>query len=49
MMQDAHSDDSVIRDVTQILEEVGRGDPRASEALLPLVYEELHLSTRSYK
>ena len=28
-------------DVTRILAEVERGDPRAAEALLPLVYEEL--------
>lgn len=28
-------------DVTQILEAIDRGDPRASEALLPLVYDEL--------
>jgi len=28
-------------DVTQILNAIDRGDPRASEALLPLVYEEL--------
>jgi RNA polymerase sigma factor (TIGR02999 family) len=41
MMQDAHSDDPVSREVTRILEEAGRGNSRASEALLPLVYEEL--------
>ena len=28
-------------DITRILAEVERGDPRAAEALLPLVYEEL--------
>lgn len=28
-------------DVTQILSDIDRGDPRASEALLPLVYDEL--------
>jgi RNA polymerase sigma factor (TIGR02999 family) len=30
-----------MRDVTRILSEVERGDPRAAEQLLPLVYEEL--------
>jgi len=28
-------------EVTQVIVAIGRGDPRASEALLPLVYEEL--------
>lgn len=32
----------VDRNVTQILEALERGDPDASEQLLPLVYEELH-------
>ena len=32
---------SMHSDVTQILNAIDRGDPRASEALLPLVYEEL--------
>jgi RNA polymerase sigma factor (TIGR02999 family) len=31
----------VQHEVTQIFEAIDRGDPRASEALLPLVYEEL--------
>jgi len=30
-----------INDVTQILEAVQKGDPKAAEELLPLVYEEL--------
>jgi plasmid stabilization system protein ParE len=28
-------------DITQILSKIGEGDPRAAEALLPLVYAEL--------
>jgi RNA polymerase sigma factor (TIGR02999 family) len=28
-------------DITQVLEAVGRGDPKASDQLLPLVYDEL--------
>ena len=30
-------------DVTRILSAIERGDPRASEQLLPLVYDELRL------
>jgi RNA polymerase sigma factor (TIGR02999 family) len=30
-----------MNDVTQLLEAVGQGDPKAAEELLPLVYEEL--------
>jgi RNA polymerase sigma factor (TIGR02999 family) len=30
-----------VTDVTRILEGIGRGDPKAADALLPLVYEEL--------
>lgn len=41
MMQDARSDNSAAHEVTRILEEAGHGEPHASEALLPLVYEEL--------
>src|SRR5262245_2729017 len=34
-------------DVTRLLDAIGRGDPRASDQLLPLVYEELRaLATR---
>jgi RNA polymerase sigma factor (TIGR02999 family) len=34
-------------EVTQILNAIGRGDPRAGEALLPLVYDELrHLAAQ---
>ncbi len=40
-MQDAPGDDRLTHEVTRILDEAGRGNPRASEALLPLVYEEL--------
>src|SRR5215510_6877263 len=32
---------SVMSDVTQILDRVQQGDPKAAEELLPLVYEEL--------
>ena len=31
----------VMSDITQILSKIGEGDPRAAEALLPLVYAEL--------
>jgi RNA polymerase sigma-70 factor, ECF subfamily len=35
-------------DVTRLLEEVGRGKKEAVNALLPLVYDELHRLARSY-
>jgi RNA polymerase sigma factor (TIGR02999 family) len=40
-MQEAQPDDSAVHEVTRILREAGQGKPHASEALLPLVYEEL--------
>jgi len=36
-------------DVTQILDRVPRGDPKAADELLPLVYEELrNLADRNH-
>jgi RNA polymerase sigma factor (TIGR02999 family) len=40
-MQDFSSNDPAAHEVTRILKEAGDGNPRASSALLPLVYEEL--------
>jgi RNA polymerase sigma factor (TIGR02999 family) len=40
-MQEAQSDESAIQEVTRILRDAGDGNRQASEALLPLVYEEL--------
>jgi RNA polymerase sigma factor (TIGR02999 family) len=41
IMQNAHSNHPAVHEVTRILKEAGPGNPHASEALLPLVYEEL--------
>jgi RNA polymerase sigma factor (TIGR02999 family) len=41
MSQDPSRDDPGVQEVTHLLEDVGRGKPQASAALLPLVYEEL--------
>jgi len=35
-------------DITQLLEAMANGDPKASESLLPLVYGELHRLAKSY-
>jgi RNA polymerase sigma factor (TIGR02999 family) len=35
-------------DVTQLLEEVSRGDPEAMAALMPLLYQELHKIARHH-
>jgi RNA polymerase sigma factor (TIGR02999 family) len=41
MIAGTHISAPVVNDVTQILSAVAGGDPRASEQLLPLVYDEL--------